>query len=299
MVAIALLQPWSVAMAGSLYWMIGVKLLPSAMLLILLSSRRESVARIITVSFAFSSLAFLSGYEFLTVVAATQFAVVTYFAVLREARVRAAALSIVSVAFGLGSAFMFAISIHFIQLYVRLGDLGLAVTTLETVITKRTGVTGTQVDAVYAQSLAAYPSQVLDIYLGMPVFGAPLTLPVLHYFTMLTLLPVCAVLIVVGFRGKRPGAAATASRALGVAWFVALLGPLGWFLLARPHSFIHTHINFSLWFFPIVPLGLALLWDPIRGGMVGLRARPLAFLAISGSMVLLLLMYGASLMMVR
>jgi len=46
-------------------------------------------------------------------------------------------------------------------------------------------------------------------------------------------------------------------------------------------------------------LGLALLWDPIRGGMVGLRARPLAFLAISGSMVLLLLMYGASLMMVR
>ena len=148
MVAIALLQPWSVAMAGSLYWMIGVKLLPSAMLLILLSSRRESVARIITVSFAFSSLAFLSGYEFLTVVAATQFAVVTYFAVLREARVRAAALSIVSVAFGLGSAFMFAISIHVIQLYVRLGDLGLAVTTLETVITKRTGGTGKSVNIV-------------------------------------------------------------------------------------------------------------------------------------------------------
>ena len=129
---------------------------------------------------------------------------------------------------------------------------------LRVVASKRTGATGIAVDDVYRQSLAAEPGQVLDIYLGMPVIGAPYWLPIAHFFTVGALLFVCGIVVLLDYQGgagTQPSPAPK-SRAMGASWFVALLGPLGWFLLARPHSFIHTHINPAIWFLPTIPMGL-------------------------------------------
>jgi len=44
--------------------------------------------------------------------------------------------------------------------------------------------------------------------------------------------------------------------AISVTWF-SILAPLSWFVLAKGHSFIHTHLNHILWYIPFLLLGFA------------------------------------------
>ena len=36
--------------------------------------------------------------------------------------------------------------------------------------------------------------------------------------------------------------------------WISFLGPISWYILAAPHSYIHTHINYVLWSFPCLAL---------------------------------------------
>jgi hypothetical protein len=80
---------------------------------------------------------------------------------------------------------------------------------------------------------------------------------------------------------------------------MSLLGPLGWFCLTRPHSFIHQFINFALWYIPTIPLGLTILWAPVRDGLAGLWKQPLQVALIAGAGAALALVYLYSLVTVR
>lgn len=48
-----------------------------------------------------------------------------------------------------------------------------------------------------------------------------------------------------------------------IALSVSFLAPISWHLLAAPHSYIHTHMNYILWYLPFVPLSLALAMDAL------------------------------------
>lgn len=296
---IALVQPWPSAMAHSIYWMIGLKLLPAAGLIVLFTLNRDSRSRLVGASLVLTLCAALSGYEFITIVIASQMGVITYYAVLRRAAVSDALRLLALGLVGSIAGFVLAMCLQVLQLWLKLGSLGSAVEALGGTVSKRTGATGMEVDPVYAASLATSPSKVLETYLSMPVIGSPGALPLFRYFTVVILVAVCCVVIVVGFRGSPTSNPRIRQTAMGAAWFVALLGPLGWFLLARPHSVIHTHINYALWYIPTVPLGFALLWDPIRRGLVGMRHQPLLMIAVLGTVAATLVFFAYSLLSVR
>lgn len=295
----AILQPWSVAMARSIYWMIGLKLLPAVGLIILFRLQKQTRWRVLAISGVTSCLVFLSGYEFLTVVIACQLAVVSYYSVRSKWTLSQTIAYLGCVLAGVASAFAAALTLHFTQLLLRLDSAAAALQKIEDTISKRTGATGLDVDPVYAASLASSPSQVLDTYLNMPVFGAPFNLPLVRYFTVATLMALCLVIIVYAFRTRRERPQQLREQGLGLAWIVAIVGPIGWFLLARPHSFIHTHINFALWFLPTVPLGLAILWRPLRDGVVGLGRLPVAVGWILAVTAALAIFYAYSLVSMR
>lgn len=299
LVTIALVQPWPSAMAHSIYWMIGLKLLPAAGLIVLFRINRDSPLRVLVVSLGLTLFAALSGYEFITIVIATQLSVITYYAVLRRTAVpdslRLLAMGLVGSVAGFGLA----IALHALQLSLKLGGLGSAVQAFAYTVSKRTGATGVEVDPVYAESLSSSPSSVLDTYLSMPMIGSPAALPLLRYFTVAILLAVCAAVIVVGFGRSSGEDNRIPEAAMGAAWFVALLGPLGWFLLARPHSYIHTHVNFALWYLPTIPLGLALLWAPTRRGLRGMRHQPLVVIVVVVTVVVTAVFFSYSLLSMR
>ena len=107
------------------------------------------------------------------------------------------------------------------------------------------------------------------------------------------------VVIMISFAARKQTVRAINEQAMGVAWIVSLMGALGWFLLARPHSYMHTFIVFALWFLPTIPLGLGLLWGPIRRGYDGLVVRPVAMFWIALTSIALILSFIYSLVSVR
>lgn len=297
LVALTLLQPWIVAIAGSIYWLIGLKLLP-AIVLLLLTKYPKLPYWITPTSVAVATgVALASGYEYVTVVFALPLAGVTYNAVRQRLPAPVFAIRMMSTLLSQVAAFAATLVAHFGLLLHLSGNISSAVATLESVVSKRTGATSVAVDSVHAQSLQASPTDVLLTYLSMPVFGAPLSIPMVSLFSVGILIAVC--LCALPYLDRPASEEGTNRRALGLAWLVALLGPVGWFLLARPHSYSHTHINYALWFLPTVPLGAALLTEPISQWIKRVKQQPILLVAMSVVLAVVSLMFALSFVAMR
>lgn len=285
-----LLLPWSVAISRSMYWTIGIKLLPAVILIWLMRSPQRSVARLIVWSFVTTLIASLSGYEYFTVVAATQAAVVAYYSVTERWDIRATVRWFVGLVVAVLGGFVAALGLHVVQLYLRAGDTS-RIEELGRSALSRTGAGGAITDPAAG---VVGPVSVLDTYLGVPVLGVQQSLPLIQQFTVGALILATALLVIAGL-GRVPRRRGIAiEQGLGVAWFVSLLGPLGWFLLARPHSVMHTFMNVSLWFLPIIPLSFALIWPPVRRGLASWSARriPLLWIVVVGVALVLFFAYS-------
>lgn len=69
-------------------------------------------------------------------------------------------------------------------------------------------------------------------------------------------------------RYKRLSADRKYSALLCCAW-ISLLAPLSWFVLAKPHAYIHNDQCTSLWYCPFVPIVMAVLWAAVQNHMSG------------------------------
>ena len=297
-VTIGLLQPWSVSIARNVYWFIGIKLLAAAVLILLFAWQRDTSRRVLGISLVFTLVACLSGYEMFTLVAAAQFAVVAFYSLQRRWPLATIIRSSLAVAGGVIGGFVAAIGIHLLQLYLRAGNLS-RIDELLLSVSSRTGATNAALDSPDAEAMGVSPITVLDTYLAMPVFGVRTSLPILRNFTVGAFILLVFVVIVITFAARRQTVRAINEQAMGVAWIVSLMGALGWFLLARPHSYMHTFIVFALWFLPTIPLGLGLLWGPVRRGFDGVAAQPIAMFWMALAAVALLLSFIYSLLSVR
>ena len=47
-------------------------------------------------------------------------------------------------------------------------------------------------------------------------------------------------------------------RSLAIAYLASFVAPLSWFILAKGHAFVHTFIDFIIWYLPTMPIGGAL-----------------------------------------
>lgn len=294
LLGLALLLPWCVAIARSMYWTIGIKLLPAIILIWVMRSAHRSLGRVLVSSFALTAVAALSGYEYFTVVAATQAAVLAYYSVVERWPVRQTVVWLASLIGSVLAGFVAALGVHVVQLYLRSGDFS-RIEELQRSALSRTGVGGSAEGAVsLGDATAVTPASVLDYYLGVPVLGVEQSLPLIQQFTVGALVLVTAVVVIIGLGQRASTGVRAREQALGVAWFVSLIGPLGWFLLARPHSVMHTFMNVSLWFLPTIPLALALLWPPLRRSVGSVARRPLPWLWILLVVVALLVSFAYS-----
>lgn len=299
---LALMQPWSAAIAKSIYQLIGLRILPALALMLVLRSTSVPTRRVVLSVFCASLFVFLSGYAFLTLVAALPLAVLAYHSTINSWQPRRVFNRLVSVSVGITSGLFIALALHFLQLYYFLGSFERAGNKLVEIIAKRTSVVGGAIPPEVAESVASSPGEILRLYLSMPVFGAVSEgLPTLTgYFRVDGLIVLCGVFTLFVFR-KRDMLSESdrKERGLALAWTVSTLGPICWFLLARPHSYIHDHLNFALWFLPTIPLGLALMWGPISAGVRGLKGNPVASCWITGVLLAIALSFLYSLVTVR
>jgi hypothetical protein len=254
---ILFIQPWPSAMFHSVYWSIWVKFLPAAATYCVFRFKLSATRSFVAITLC-SIFTFLSGYEFSTLVMMGAISVVFLFIEFEMANFESSVKGILRVALSVLSGFSCALFIHYIQLVNLMGSKESASKFLLETITKRTGATNLKVDSAFTESLLSSPIQVLNTYLEFPAIGSPKNFPIISTISVAATIAIVYLLTLLTI-SSIPGNLSVSLKKCFSVWLVGLLGPLGWIFLARPHSYIHTHINFSLWYLFTIPLGGALV----------------------------------------
>ena len=261
---IGLLQPWSLVANKSTYWFISLKLFPMIFLYLVykysFSNIKKRLAEFLFILSLLVSL--LSGYEFLSITFAVIFAIFAYSQLEGNVVKRLQILNFVKLVVVLFFTTIFGLFLHFLQLTFFLGNTALSLSYLSGRFNGRilgdpsSDVTG------FAASADISPRFILSKYMEMPVFGSPLALPIFRYFTVFVF--ICILILFFNIFQERKYLEQRLERNLqvrnvSISVFITLLGPLGWYIFAAPHSYIHFHINFILWYLPFIPLAFGLI----------------------------------------
>jgi hypothetical protein len=109
---------------------------------------------------------------------------------------------------------------------------------------------------IEATKISAF--EVTEKYLVMPAINVRLPGPdtQILYWQLVVLFALSTVVYFV-FRKRQEGYPRKAIALIVATWY-SLLAPLSWYILFRPHSIIHTHVNTMGWQMPFTLLGFAL-----------------------------------------
>jgi hypothetical protein len=109
-------------------------------------------------------------------------------------------------------------------------------------------------DPVYNQSMKSAVLDVLKIYFEGNQFVFKyhdLDLSV-SFFQCICVLIIATIFTLSKYKSKK-------TLGLTITLWVSILAPLSWFTIFKSHSFIHTHMNFIVWYMPFMLLGYVLI----------------------------------------
>lgn len=239
-----LLSPWMTAFAGNLFWVPFTWFLP-ALFLFLLHQNPNKMWQYLMLFFLSVLIKSLCGYEYLSTIlwfSAVPFLVdvlsVNNFAKWKRTVVLVMVIAGLSVL-----AFLLAVFIH---ASIRADSViaGIQDIWAQDVL-RRTYGNPESFSPIYAESLLASPWQVIKKYL---IWNTEIITGISGKYYIL--LVFCAFMILCYRTIKKSEADLTDVKL----FIVLLIGPLTWFVLAKSHSFIHTHINFILWYFGFIQI---------------------------------------------
>lgn len=260
-VMLFMLQPMVLAFAASPFLVIGLRFLPALWVLRELHQGRRGFRHLVPVPLLLSMLTFSSGYGWVTIVPTMSLSVLAYFAVRESWTFRLSLRSTLYALLSTVGGLLLTLLAHLAQLGLRFGSVSEGWSRITYALTKRTG-SGTDfvADSLLVEALAASPRLVLDWYLSMPILLSPARIPVIGNISVIVLISACMVIVLHDFIIRPDSGGLLHRQALGLAWVVSLLGPIGWILLFRPTVYIHTHIDGAVWYMPTIPLGALLVW---------------------------------------
>lgn len=258
------LSPWVVNFARNLYWVEFTWFLPMLVGLICAIKIDSKKYRIISYVAAFVTIAIksLCGYEYITTVMMGMLLflgmdlVVAWVQKDKEKAKRIFGTAVIMGLLAL-AGFFTAILIHGA---IR-GDgsllQGIQAIWEKDVMRRTLGGNAANFDAVYAESLNASIPQVLKMYFNFStVLIAGIPGSIFPYFCLTVV-----IIFIWNIRAKKMEYADLAG------FVIALLTSISWFALAKAHSFIHTHMNFVLWYFGFIQIGFYVILKQICNGV--------------------------------
>ncbi len=251
---VAITSPWLTASARNLYWIPWTLFLPLvlASLLFFARSRWAKLALHVLLFLAFT-FRFSTGYEFFTSVVLSAAAMPLIFKSngLQIPNAQTVFRKLLVPIYVVANGVLAFITVLIIHGSAR-GD-GSVINGLEEIwredVLRRTYGDAGAFDPVYGPSLEASPLYVVARYVGYwktPLTSVPigdsinLGLPPGSLILIIALLGILSVLV---YRRKYRF---TFEHIF--LFFLSLSAPLSWYILAKSHSFIHTHINYLLWY---------------------------------------------------
>ncbi len=251
-------SPWLTVSARNLYWATWLMFLPFILFLLILhfGEKTGKYAHILSFFTALFTI-FLKcacGYEFVSSILIAMVLPFIYYAFKNKWGMK----KFIRRAFwaGLGGVcgFFTALCLNLYQCFRMLNDFSYSLRLMAENISKRTGFFSIeQTDKIIRESLDANALLILNTYLTQKE-------PVLFNFTMSDIL----ILFLIALIGALAFDVKRASKALYIISAVSLCAPLSWFVLAKGHSYIHTHINYILWSVPVLYLFALSVFDAVK-----------------------------------
>jgi hypothetical protein len=110
------------------------------------------------------------------------------------------------------------------------------------------------IDPIYNQSMRSSVWDVLFTYFKGNEFVFKyhnLNLTV-SFFQCICILLIVTIFILIKYKTQK-------TLALITTLWISILAPISWFVIFKSHSFIHTHMNFIVWYMPFMLLGYVLI----------------------------------------
>ncbi|MFB5674648.1 hypothetical protein ACE3NQ_26140 [Paenibacillus terreus] len=260
---------WLIIFGRNLYWVAWSMYLPFFICLFILFLEEKKQKRYKrTLNLLIFLAVFIkcgSGYEYISSVFITAIVPLIYYAYKSKWAPKVFVLRVISVSLSSLIGFLSALFIHIYLLYLKYSSLSDALSVIKLIILKRTYGDANEVPAVFRESLNANVFEVVSTYLNgfafdlNNFFGTHLDLLKVSFKDMIWFFLVITSLVFVSEKistkiqlHRRKLIGLTLSL-----WF-SLLAPLSWFIMAKGHSYIHTHINYFLWQLPFTLVGFAL-----------------------------------------
>ncbi len=255
---VVLPSPWIQMSIGNLYWVTGLFFLPMA-INCWVCRYYENKPKIPLWTNAIIALAllirFACGFEFTSAVLISMEIPVMYYLLKHRKKAKkwfkAALLNGIA---GIG-AFLLAMGIWLAKLVTFYGTLQRALLQLLTPIATRVGLFGDvlnvlepDVKVIIENSLQKPLVEILNYYLMADnvIFNITMMECILIYATILAL-------TIIACKATNLKQALYHHGKLAAIVLLAFTAPVSWFVLGRGHASLHTHINFILWFTPLIP----------------------------------------------
>jgi hypothetical protein len=275
---------WIVLPAGSIfwdYWGFYLPFLASAYLLAEAAAKNRYHARRIHIWLALAALAkaIVSGFDLTTTVLVMATVPFVYHAIYQEWDLKTFLLRFFKASFALLAGTVAALLILALQLIANQGTPGSA---YSYILNRFTSHLEGNYSYFSGQDVVARRIGIMEVvpkYLAMPAIRLQIqstTIQFLYWHVLVLFAIFTAVFLLIHRdRGGRLGIPRK-SLALLVATWYSMLAPLSWYVIFRPHSYIHTHVNTMGWQMPFTILGFAFCGLVISDLLLRIRARSTA-----------------------
>ncbi len=261
----AVLSTWIVLPAGSIFWSLWAFYLPfvaGAYLLADATRKNEyNSARIHSIIFITVLMKILfSGFDLTTTVLIMATVPFVFYGIYNNWDSRTFVTRLVKIGFVLLAASLTGLVILSIQIIASEGAIANAYSYILERLGHHAGGSSEYFNNSNVEVREITTFEVIAKYLVMPAITMQVqssTIQIL-YWHLIAVFALFTMIFVL--RHKMTGGASYPRKALGllVATWYSLSAPLSWYILFKPHSFIHTHVNTMAWQMPFTLLGFAL-----------------------------------------
>lgn len=253
---------WLVVFSNNLYWMFFLILMPFVIVSHCLQRNSESRIRFIhlyALVYGAILLKCLAGYEYISTILLSILVPLLFFSIRDSWRFKDFFARSFMVGLSGLLGFLSAIFVHILLLTSHLGSWSNAVSVIWGTIARRTHGNPADYDDMLRASLESNVFDVLLKYWNGKAFDFQALFGFSGYVTFGFIIIMLAVLTCVGLALTQQVQAVRSFRRIHLAstlsvWF-SIFAPLSWHVLAKGHSYIHTHMNHVLWYVPFLLLG--------------------------------------------
>lgn len=254
---------WLVVFAKNLYWMTFFLFLPFVYIWYTLKKEEDNISENLPKYF-YGFIFFiiyiksLAGFEYLSTIFISLSIPFLYFYFKNNWKFKELSKRLFFIYFSAFLAFFASIFTFLLQKYLIAGSFAKAIEILKMIILKRTYGSPDEMHPVFRASLESSIGEVILKYWNGKAFDLQ---SIFGKFTVITFGETIYVFfifififVVLNFINKFKIAYDKEQKSLLVVIIISSLAPLSWYILAKGHSYIHTHMNHILWYSPFLLL---------------------------------------------